>query len=116
KSLRQAPGQKETAQKGAGLSNGLLSFQNDSESMRNTLDILKKESGSLASLFSTFPLAGRLGMSEDSKKFKDWVDFSLLPGFDKISKYFYYTVWSGSANPQGIELKMFAPNSPQLRK
>ena len=55
-------------------------------------------------------------MDEDSKKFKEWVDFSLLPSFDKISKYFNFTIWAGSVNSQGFDIKMFAPNSPQFKK
>ena len=84
--------------------------------MRNTLDILKKESGSLANLFSSSPIAGRLGMDEDDKKFKEWVDFSLLPSFDKIAKYFYFSVASATANSQGLDFKVYAPNSPQFKK
>jgi hypothetical protein len=116
KSLGATPGLAEASQKVGGLNTGLFSYQNDKEATRTLLEILKKESGSLASLFSTLPLAGRLGMDEDSKKFKDWVDFSLLPSFDQISKYFNFTVWAGGANAQGIDLKMFTPNSPQLRR
>ena len=115
KTLRETPGLAEAAQKVGGLSTGLFSYQNDNEWTRTAFEILKKESGSLASLFGNTPLAGRFGM-EDDKKFKDWVDFSLLPNFDKISKYFNLTLWAGSVNSQGIEFKMFAPNSPQFKK
>ncbi len=116
KSLREMSGLAEAAQKVGGLGTGLFNFQNDSEGMRMTLETLKKESGTLANLLSASPFAGRLGMEEDSKKFKEWVDFSLLPNFDAISRYFYFTLWSGSVNSQGFEMKMFAPNSPQSKK
>ena len=116
KSLRETPGLAEAAQKVGGLSTGLFSFSNDNELMRATLETLKKESGSIANLFSSSPFAARFGMDEGDKKFKEWVDFSLLPSFDKISKYFYLSLWSGSVNSQGIDLKMFSPNSPQLKK
>jgi len=116
KSLRDTPGLTEAAQKVGGLSTGFFTFSNDQETMRNTLDILKKESGSLANLFSSSPIAGRLGMDEDDKKFKEWLDFSLLPSFDKIAKYFYFSVGSASANSQGLDFKVYAPNSPQFKK
>ena len=80
KTLRETPGLAEAAQKVGGLSTGLFSFSNDNEDIKSKLEILKKESGSLANLFSSTPLAGRLGMDDDDKKFKDWVDFSLLFG------------------------------------
>jgi hypothetical protein len=116
KTLRETPGLAEAAQKVGGLSTGLFSFSNDNEDIKSKLEILKKESGSLANLFSSTPLAGRLGMDDDDKKFKDWVDFSLLPSFDKISKYFYLTLMTGSANAQGLDFKIFTPNSPQFHK
>jgi len=116
KPLRQTPGMAEAAEKIGGLGTGLFTFQNDNEIMRSMLETLKKESGTIANFFNALPLAGRLGMDEDAKKFKDWVDFSLLPNFDSISKYFYYTVWTGNANSQGLEFKGFGPTSPQLRK
>ena len=115
KPLREIAGLTEAAQKVGGFGTGLFSFQNDRETMRATLETLKKESGSIANLFSASPFAARLGLDEGDKKFKDWVDFSLLPSFDKISKYFYYTLLSGSVTPQGFELKVFTPNSPEFR-
>jgi hypothetical protein len=116
KPLRETAGLTEAAQKVGGLGTGLFTFENTSETMHSMVEIVKKESGSLATLFSNLPLAGRLGMDEDSKKFKEWVDFSLLPSFDKISKYFYFSLFTGSVTPQGLEMKMFAPIPPQFKK
>ncbi len=115
KSLRDTPGLAEAAQKIGGMGTGLFGFENQAESMRTTLETLKKESGSLANLFGNSPLAGRLGMNEDDKKFKEWFDFSLLPNFDKIAKYFTFTVWGGSVNSEGLNFKMFAPTPPQMK-
>ena len=86
------------------------------ESTRTALEILKKESGTIANLFSGTPLAGRLGIGEGNNKFKDWVDFSLLPPFDRIAKYFYFSVWSGSENAEGFGFKIFSPTPPSLKK
>jgi hypothetical protein len=84
--------------------------------MRSAVETLKKESGTLANLFAGSPLAGRLGMAEDSNKFKDWVDFSLLPSYDKIAKYFYINVWSGSVNADGLNFRLYGPTPPQMKK
>ena len=115
KSLRDTPGLAEAAQKIGGMGTGLFGFENQAESMRMTLETLKKESGSIANLFGNSQLAGRLGMNEDDKKFKEWFDFSLLPSFDKINKYFTFTVWGGSVNSEGLNFKMFAPTPPQMK-
>jgi hypothetical protein len=48
------------------------------------------------------------------KQFRDWMDFSLLPDFDPVSKYFYFSVYSGSATADGLSFKAFAPRPPGL--
>lgn len=116
KGLRETAGLAEAAQKVGGMGTGLFGYENQSESMRTLVETMKKESGSLANLLASSPLAGRLGMGEDNKKFKDWVDFSLLPSYDQISKYFYFNVWSGSVNADGLNFKFFGPNPPRLKK
>lgn len=116
KALRDTPGLSDAAQKVGGMGTGLFGYENQVETMRAAVEILKKDSGTLANLFSASPLAGRLGMDQDASKFKDWVDFSLLPPYDKISKYFYFNVWSGSLNPQGLAFKIYTPTPPQMKK
>ena len=116
KSLRDAAGLAESAQKAGGMSTGIFAFENQRETTRAALDILKKESGTLANLFNASPLAERLGVNETSGKFKDWVDFSLLPPFDQIAKYFYITVMSVGQSAEGYSLKMYSPVPPGLKK
>jgi hypothetical protein len=43
------------------------------------------------------------------------MDFSLLPDFDSLAKYFYFTVYGGSANVDGLSFKLFAPVPPGLK-
>ena len=45
---------------------------------------------------------------------REWADFTLLPEFEPVQKYFYMSVFAGSANADGLTLKMFAPRPPQL--
>ncbi len=52
----------------------------------------------------------------DPKDMKDWFDFSTLPTFDKITKYFHFVVYGGNANADGLSWKMFAPTPPQLKR
>ncbi|MDB6122686.1 MAG: hypothetical protein JWQ71_1679 [Pedosphaera sp.] len=115
KSLREAPGLSEAMQKVAGSTTTSFGFSNDSESMRVTLEAFKKDFGSPESMGTLGPLAAIMGMS-DPAKVKDWVDVSLLPTFDKVSKYFYFTVYSGSATSEGLSWKVFAPTPPQMKK
>lgn len=60
-------------------------------------------------MFNLTPAAALL-KNKGGGTLKDWVDFSLLPSFDKISRYFYITVYSGVANSESLSLKMFSPH------
>jgi hypothetical protein len=115
KSLRETPGLADAAQKIGGMGTGLFGYENSAETFKSLWESLKKDSGTLANLFSELPMAGRFG-GDDASKFKDWVDFSLLPSFNQVSKYFYITVWSGNVNSDGFNFKVFAPNPPGMKK
>ena len=116
KPLSGTPGLSEAAQKVGGMNTGLFGYENQRETTRAAMEILKKESGSLDNLISSSAFAGRLGLNENPNAFKDWVDFSLLPPFDQIAKYFTFVVWAGSINANGMTLSLFDPTPPQLKK
>ncbi len=115
KALRDTPGLADAAQKVGGMGTGLFGYENQAETMRAAVETLKKESGTLANLFAGSGF-GRFGVGENANKFKEWVDFSLLPPFDKVSKYFHINVYSGSVTSEGLRFKMYAPTPPQLKK
>jgi hypothetical protein len=115
KSLSEIPGLGDAAQKVGGMATGLFGYENQNETMRVTLEVLKKDSSAVANMLSLTPLGGRLGLTEDNKAFKEWFDFALLPAFDKIAKYFYITVYAGSVTADGFNFKVFAPLPPQMR-
>src|SRR6266511_4957323 len=115
KTLRDAAGLADAAQKVGGMSTGMFGYENASETMRVLLEALKNDSGTIERMLLMTPIAGKLG-GKDGKGLKDWVDFSLLPPFDQIARYFYFTVYSGSANADGLSYKMFSPTPPQLKK
>jgi hypothetical protein len=47
-------------------------------------------------------------------KYREWLDFSLLPDYDAVSKYFFFSTFSGNANTEGLTFKFFTPRPPQL--
>ena len=115
KALRDAVGLADAAQKIGGMSTGLFGYQNTSETVRATLESLKNDSGTLGKVLAMTPFGAKLN-GKDGKSLKDWVDFSLLPPFDQIAKYFYFAVYSGSVDAEGLSYKMFAPTPPALKK
>ncbi len=53
---------------------------------------------------------------QDRKNREQWFDFSLLPAWETVAKYFYFTVYGGNGGPQGLSYKVFSPTPPALRK
>ncbi|MDB6110051.1 MAG: hypothetical protein JWR69_1801 [Pedosphaera sp.] len=114
KPLKDTPGLGEATQKVAGNGTSIFGYSNDSETMRVTLEALKKDFGSPGG-GSLGPLAATMGLGSASK-IKEWFDVSLLPDFDKIAKYFSFTVYSGTASADGLSFKSFTPVPAQLKK
>ena len=110
KALRETPGLAEAAQKVGGTGTGLFGYENDLETTRATFEAWKRNSSTNAADFN--PLPGMVTMPGALKSFQAWMDFSLLPAYDQVSKYFYFTVYGGSVNVDGLTLKLFAPVPP----
>jgi hypothetical protein len=113
KMLRETPGLVEAAQKVGGSSVGVFGYQNNLEVSRALFETLRKTAGTNSN--DSAPLPG-MEFPVAAAGFKDWVDFSLLPPFEQISKYFYFSVYAVSANADGLKFKVFAPTPPQLQK
>lgn len=110
KSLINQPGLKEASQKIGGLSTGLWAYENQAETMKTTLETLKKESGKLEQMLN------QDSSDEEKIDLKSWVDFSLLPSFDKIAKYFHFALYTGSVTPDGFSFRYYSPIPPSLKK
>lgn len=105
KPLRATAGLADAAQHIGGAGNGLFGYENQKEIMRAAFTLLKKQSASDGGLDS---------MAALPKSFRDWMDFSLLPDFDTVSKYFFFSVFNGDTTTDGISFKAFAPRPPGL--
>ncbi|HEY4415997.1 MAG TPA: hypothetical protein VGO57_09920 [Verrucomicrobiae bacterium] len=101
KPLSQIAGLTDAAQQIGGTGGGMFGYENQREAMRIAFKLLKN--AGTDSTMQMFP-----------PMFRDWLDFSLLPDFTQISKYFYMSVYGGSANTDGINLKVFTPRPPQM--
>jgi hypothetical protein len=102
--LRQTAGLADAAQRVGGTSGGLFGYDNQNEIMRAFFAALKD---------STDESAGNL-LAPLPKSLTDWMDFSLLPDYDKVAKYFYFSVYAGNTTADGISFEGFAPRPPQL--
>lgn len=116
KTLRDAPGVADAAQKVGGMNTGLFGYENVSETMRATLDVYKNDPEAIQRMFNLTPAAALVKGKDGNGSLKDWIDLSLLPPFDKIAKYFHFTVYAGNVSSETLSLKMFSPTPPQLKK
>lgn len=116
KPLSETPGLNEAAQKVGGMTNGFFTYENQSETMRTTIETLKKDTATIERLFNENPLGKKADAAQAATELKTWFDFSLLPPFEKISKYFSFVVASGATSAEGLGLKYFSPTPAALKK
>ncbi len=102
KPLRENTGLANAMQHIGGAGGGLFSYENQRETMRVTFKALKNSIAADTTL-SMFPPA-----------YRAWLDFTLLPEYDTVSKYFYISTYAGSANADGLTFKVFTPRPPSL--
>jgi hypothetical protein len=114
KPLREMPGLMAASQKVLGPGSSLFGYSNEGETMRVLFDLLKKDTKSGDPFGSMGPALAAAGL--DTSKVKEWVDVTLLPAYERVSKYFYFTVYGAGATPDGLVLKSFSPVPPQLKK
>jgi len=101
KALRDNPALQGALQQLGGAGGGLLGYENQRETMRATFKTLQTPLA--ADTLKLFPPAIR-----------EWMDFSLMPNYDLVSKYFYISTFVGSANSEGLTFTAFAPRPPGL--
>ena len=102
KPLIALPGLADAFQRVGGTSGGLAGYQNQRETMRTTFRLLKSANDANL-LMKMFPPAVH-----------EWLDFTLLPDYEAVSKYFYISVFAGSTTPTGTTINVFTPRPPQL--
>ena len=115
KPLRQLPGLAEAAQKVGGQGTGIFTYENEAEMMRVAFQALRQAAAETNQPPSFNPITSSMPFANPEKSFKGWVDFSLLPDFDRVSKYFHFTVFASSATVNGISFRAYSPTPPALR-
>lgn len=115
KPLSATPGLAEAAQKVGGFNTGWFQYENQSETIRLVLETLKKDPQALEQLFAP-PVPAPGANLAPLKALQGVMDFSLLPPFEAIAKYFGFTVTATASTPEGISFKTFVPLPAGLKK
>jgi hypothetical protein len=115
--LRQLPGLAEAIEQVREPGTSVLSFENQKEGMRTYFDALRRigENGETSQQSGMTPIGETLGVGMPRKGLAEWFDFSLLPEYSKLEKYFHFLVSAGSASADGLTMKLFAPVPPEVR-
>lgn len=106
--LRDLPGLGEAAVQVGGVSNGLFGYENDRLTARTMVEALRNDAGLIEQMLGMTPFGQHLDGSE-GRQMRDWVDFSLLPSFDRIERHFGFSVYGVSVRPEGVSYRMFTP-------
>jgi hypothetical protein len=114
KSLVDTQGLSDAAQKVGGMGTGLFGYANESQTMRPLFEVLRKQNPSVQDILGVPIPNAAIAAQLDS--FRQWADFSLLPSYDAVAKYFSFSVYAGSFTSDGFALKAFMPTPPQLRQ
>ena len=116
KPLRDVAGLADAMSRIGGQNTGWFSYENESEAMRLLFDTLRRSASDTNGATPPSVLGSAIPFASPETKLRDWLDFSLLPNYDKVSKYFGFGVYSGSANVDGLTFRLFSPTPPQLKK
>lgn len=114
KSLSETPGWSEAAQQVGGGGSGLMGYQSETDIMRLLFALLKASPNQTGTPLSVGALVAK--STEAGNAAHALADFSLLPTFEQVSKYFGMAVFAGKASPDGYSLRLVFPTPPHLRQ
>ena len=116
KTLNDTAGLADAAQKAGGMGTGLFGFDNQNLGLRALLEMLRQQPVTLQDILgSAHGLPASVNTGDQAAKLREWADFSLLPSYDALSRYFYFSVYAGGFSPEGFTMNFFAPTPPKLR-
>jgi len=114
KALREKTGLREATQKVLGPGTGLFGYENLADTMRASFESLRKQSSSSPSEMPN-PVTLMLASVGIGVDLKAWLDFSLLPPFEKVGKYFSFRVYAAGQTSDGMTFRSFSPTPPALK-
>ena len=112
KPLREVPGLTDAAQKVGGTSLGIFGYDNYNEGMKWAFESVKAGGPTMDKLLGGAPVGPKIEVDEN---LKEWFDFSLLPTYERVEKYFHFSVLAGGTDERGFQLKFFSPTPPKLK-
>jgi hypothetical protein len=116
--LRETVGLKEAAERVGGMSTGTFRYENTAGAARAMFAFLKSHPDALMAVLPPhyFLLLRESRLSGPLQYLLGECDFALLPAFEKVSRYFSFSVSSLAVTREGIDFTLFVPVPPGLRQ
>ncbi len=115
KPLSETAGLNEAAQKIGGLATGFFGYENYTATIRQTLERLRSDPKALDKMLDIPLVGGRIPLNPGTGDLKDYLDFALLPPFERIAKYFTFTVYAAAFAADGLNFRLFYPAPPETK-
>lgn len=114
--LRDRAGLAEAAQQVGGTSAGYFATANDAESARAYFAAARKDTFNAAALLAQSTLGSRLGMGREGGGLLGFCEFSTLPPYERVARYFHFDVSAITVNAEGYTYRLFMPAPPPGKK
>lgn len=114
--LLDAAGFRDSIQQAGGAAGGWLTYENTADRARWLWETAKEDAEDAEDFDLSGWLPAPLALIAEGVGVLDWCDFTLLPAWETVAKYFYHTVTSADANEAGITVRFYRPTPPGLRK
>lgn len=116
-SLAEWPALAALAQKVGGLNGGWFAYADLRQTMARNFEAWKRNSTGTNSNpgLGLEMITGSLPYARPQKSVAEWLDYTRLPEFDRVARYFYCRVAGGSADADGLSFKWFWPAPPGLK-
>jgi hypothetical protein len=109
--LAESRGFKEAAQHVMDPNTSMFGFDNERETMRAEFEVMRKDTNAMRGPVF-IPVPGIPEPTDKSKSYRSWLDYRLLPDFDRVAKYYNTAVFGAGAGVDGITFKSFTPAPP----
>ena len=119
RALADTPAIKQAAAKIGGMK-GVFAYENQQHMLGPIFRMLKNNPNIIEQTLDMLPVGPNQEIDPETglpvaPDFSEWLDFKLLPDFEKIKKYLHITVSGVEVNETGIRFRIFAPTPPALK-
>jgi len=114
--LKDNPSLMAAARRVTGPGTSMFAYENQALLERATFEATKAGGTQKTNFLSKLNSLSWAGFIAPEEQAREWIDLSLLPPFDRVAKYFHFSVRGTSASPEGVSISWFYPVPPVLRQ